>query len=304
MHLRLCINELDKTFMILAKSVSLMLTRKAVNISTAIVLIGFGFVLTWLLTERSNDFIESHSARADLATRLAAFEIQEAIEKKRRHVRFFTSAYHKQIINLANNPEDENLHEDLNENIIRYFPDYFATNVMSSSGDLIIDDFDGEVGDLCIEDMRIHMATNDHPIRVHPNQHVYHYDIVSRISSNKENMLFFASFSLGSIAQLLKSSQPSQHELLLINNRMEYLIEITSRGGRDFIKNRDDYRLSKDEKKRIISSHPVHGTMWDVIDMHDINLIEDYNKTLLYQGLIIYIIFLIVTFYMRVSLLK
>ncbi len=69
------------------------------------------------------------------------------------------------------------------------------------------------------------------------------------------------------------------------------------------IKDRLDYRLTEDEKARVISSVPVQGTYWDVIDIHSEGLFADYKYKILLQGFVVCLFFVIMTALMSLSLL-
>jgi signal transduction histidine kinase len=78
---------------------------------------------------------------------------------------------------------------------------------------------------------------------------------------------------------------------MLVYPQASSLIEVTSDGAR-INQPRDDYRLSADETKRIVSRQQVLQTVWQAVDMHEANLFSDYRSSLIRQSGIIFLLFL------------
>jgi diguanylate cyclase (GGDEF)-like protein len=290
--------------MVLIKPVSSLSIRRVVDIYTFIALLGFGIFLFFLASERFDDFEQAHIKSADKATQVAAREVKKIIEDKRRVVEIFSKDNRDLISTLSQNPEVEELHNELNGRIRRNIPDFFASNIVTSSGELVIGDFDARVGDLCLSDMKNFVEDDKQSIRVHPNIEMYHYDILTLFPNGGNDQLFFVSFNLDEIANLLDAVQPSNHQLMLINKEVSHLIEVVASGGRNTIAGRLDYRLTGDEKIRIMSSRKVDGTMWHVVDLHEPELLKQYIETLVQDYLIVYFMFALIAFYMRYVLVN
>lgn len=264
---------------------------KPVNSFTLLILFGFALILIWIGQERLDDFIMANKSEADNATHTTSAGVEQVINDKIRLVEIFLEDNYEQISELALDPENKTLQEDLKRKLARYFSDFFSVNIASSEGLPIIDDFDGRLGDICIDDMQAYIKNKERGIRVHPNFYLYHFDIVISFEIEGEGKLFFVSFSLDDISRLLWLSQPDQHQLILIQSGEEDLIEVTETGGRDTITDRMDFRMTDDEKDRILSSAAVENTRWKIIDMHEAGLITGYRNTLLKEGVILYVIF-------------
>jgi diguanylate cyclase (GGDEF)-like protein len=285
--------------MVEIKSVSDLSIRKAVNLYTVIVFLGFGILLFWLASIRYDEFRERHENLAKNVVEFVSNEVRVIIDEKQRAVDIFTEDYHDLISELSRNPEDEALHKEINNHIIKYLPDFFASNIMTSQGHAIIGDFDGKVGGLCLEDLQSIIEYNKPIVRVHPNISVYHYDIVSRFKNDNLKQIFFVSFNLNELAGLLRSVEQEHHKLMLISKDGADLIEVTTGGGREKLLDRLDYRLSGDEKMRIMVSGKVEGTRWHVIDMHEPDLFTDHRNLIIKEYLIVYLMFSFVALYMR-----
>jgi len=257
---------------------------------TVLILLGFALLLFWLGSVRFNDFYKSHKLVAQETTGIVHLEIEEQLEQKRLLVEIFLEDHYKLISTLAMNPQDEQLYGDLNTKLKRFFPDYFSANIATENGTPVIDDFDGNLGQLCIDDMEHFSKQKEQLTRIHPNQNIYHYDVLVPFLSGTQNMIFFVSFNPTKIAGLLRTSQSAKHKLILAQREREYLIEVVDRGARNKLTDRLDYRLDESEKSRILSSNHVMGTLWDVMDLHDSDLFEDFKKSLIRESTIIYFI--------------
>ena len=290
--------------MLSPRPVSDLSIKKPVDVYTVVLLIGFALFLFWLADDRYEDFIDAHHASANKAVQVADMEIRAIINNKRHVVSVFAEDNRDLIFELSKYPEDVELHDELNRRIDRNIPDFFASNIVTSSGDLIIGDFDSKVGGLCLTDIEHFIEEGNQLVRVHPNNDTYHYDILTRLPDDKDGKLFFVSFNLNEISNLLHVIQPSMHKLILINEDMQNLIEINSKGGRNFITERLDYRLTSDELSRIMSSSKVENTMWSIIDLHQSELLSQYRLNLFKEYLFVYFVVVIIGFNMRSVLIN
>ena len=169
---------------------------------------------------------------------------------------------------------------------------------MTLKGEPIISDFDGDIGELCLADLRHYIETGKQNIRLHPNHNEYHYDIISEYSTGKTKQLFFVSFKVNELSDLLNSTQPEKHNLILINKEQGNLIEITPQGSRLEI-NRLDYKMNGDENLRTLSTTRVKGTSWHVTDMHNEGLFDNYRKKIIKEYIIAFYVFMIIALFMR-----
>lgn len=277
---------------------------RPINGFTLLILIGFAIILIWISQMRMTDFIRANTSEANNATQTAAGGIEQVIDDKIRLVRIFLEDNHEQISTLSLNPKNEKLLLEIERKLARYFTDFFSVNIATSQGIPIIDDYDGRLGEICIEDMQGYISSRERGIRVHPNHYLYHFDIIVAFEVNGKKKLFFVSFGLDDISKLLWLSQPDQHQLTLVQNGEDYLIEVTESGGRETIPDRMDYRMTDDEKKRILSTAPVSNTRWKIVDLHDRGLITKYRDTLVQEAVIIYIIFTLCILFARGFLVR
>jgi diguanylate cyclase (GGDEF)-like protein len=278
--------------------------RHPVNVFSPIILVAFLLILVWIGHSRQAQFVAQHKLVAQEATKTAASEIEDVIASVTRLTRIFVEDHHERITALANAPDNDALRETIDDHLKRFFPDYFAFSIADAYGAPIIDDFDGYVGRMCIEDMRQSIRADQTLIRVHPNPYIYHTDIMVRFESGTKDMIFLVSFDVENFAKVLQLSSPESHTLTLIQPQMDNIIEITESGGRNHLINRDDFHLSDAETRRVLSRRAIPGTLWEVIDMHNPNLFRQYRTSLFFEGAIIYTVFVIIVTIMWVLVLR
>lgn len=273
--------------------------KRPVTIYTIVALVSFAILLIFLANDRYNNFVEAHQQFADKAVQVATAEISQIIANKRRSVSYFAEDNQELILELSYHPDDIELYDLLNLRISRTVPDFFASNIVASTGEFIIGDFDGKIGELCLADIHQFIDSGRQLVRVHPNNDTYHYDILTRLPDGNDGKLFFVSFNLNELANLLRLVQPVMHELLLLNEDMQNLIEINSQGGRNVIADRLDYRFTDDELSRIMSSAKIDGTVWHVVDLHQPGLLADHRTRAFSEYLVVYLVVFVVGLYMR-----
>ncbi|NNL07168.1 MAG: GGDEF domain-containing protein [Gammaproteobacteria bacterium] len=261
----------------------------------------FGFWLVMASNDRVNNFVKYHQIISKNATRNISQEIERLLLQKRQLVQSFVEDNRAIFDDITAQPENEELFDRLNLKLGRYFSDYFSSNIATTGGELVVDDFEGDIGELCLTDLKQYVRSGYQQVRIHPNQKIYHYDILVEFGEGMARKIIIITFSADEIAGLLKASNPENHNLLIVD-RVNNLIEITRDGSRIMLKNRLDYRLSEDEEARVISSASIQGSYWNVIDIHDENLFSDFQNKTLRQGLIVYLFFILMAALMSFSL--
>jgi len=285
--------------MAIIQPVSTLSIKRAVNLYTIVLFLSFGILLYWLATDRYNTFVEMHEDKASNTTKIVGFEINKTIKEKRRIIDIFVDSYSESIIELANNPEDEGLYYYIAERLRKYYPDFSSFNIVNAAGEVIIDDFEGAIGDLCMEDVEYFMRSGEQHVRLHPNTHAYHYDIFSRLNFDDNRMVFFVSFNVSEITDILSSVQSDKHSLAIINKGHDNLIEVTARGGRHAISDRLDFRMRGDELFRVLSSTAIKDSDWHVVDMRDEDLFSDFRNGIIKEHVVAYYVLIIIILFMR-----
>jgi len=290
--------------MALIESVSTLSIKRAINLYTVILFLSFGVLLYWLGVDRYQTFINTHEDKAKSTTKLVAFEISKTLKEKQRILDIFVESSMGLITELSNDPGNGAAHQQLSERLKRFQPDFFSFNIITLLGDPIISDLDSDISELCLEDIKSYIADGEQHIRLHPNKNEYHYDIKSTYLADAASQIFFVSFKVDEISEILGSVQSENHNLLLINKEVNNSIEITPEGSRKSISGRLDYKMTGDENFRVLSATKIKGTDWHVVDMRSEGLFTKYRNKTITEFVIAYYIFVIIVLFMRSIILK
>ncbi len=237
-------------------------------------------ILLWTGYVRITEFEKNHTNAAATSTRLVANEIRELLQEKKRLVKIYSEVHAKSIYELAEQPGNEALYKQHRQSLKYWFPGMFTFTITDQGGNPHIDDFDGKIGTVCVEDMQTLARTNQYLIRVHPNPTVYHYDVMSVWNYQLKGGIFFVSFETDEIARRLTAASPPGHELMLLVKDREYLIEITEAGSRA-VTPLEDYRLPDLDKQRILQMEKIEGTEWHIADLQEPGLFANYRRQII-----------------------
>lgn len=262
-----------------------------------IVLSLFLVLLGWIGYARQHDFYEYHVSTARESSSIAAVEITRFVEEKQRLVKLFTGDHHDLIQAVARNQDDADLYQQLAGRVEAYFPDHFTFAVTDARGRLLMDDFDGLVGELCLSDLREFLETGRQQPRIHPHSEKYHFDVLAPLGADDAQGVFFVSFHADILGRVLNAIQNPGHQLMLMYPEAGDLIEVTADGAR-INWTRDDYRLAEDEKQRILHRQPMPGTRWEIVDLHTPTLFENHKDSLFGQSALIFAVFMFINLMM------
>lgn len=225
-----------------------------------------GLAMVCYLEWRAYDHFKSqqselaHGIGTSVSHQLEEFLLQY----KRSLVRFSVSSS-SLIDSLFDNPENETLEEELRRQLQQVFPDLFAVTLIDRNGQPLLTDFDGKIGELCLEDLKATLQGGSRPIPpVHPNPIHYHFDIV--INYRNRGALF-TSFRTDPLAAKLTDSQPSGLQLFLVKQDSDNLIEVSTKGSRDRI-NRD-FHLQPEEMRLRLYRRAIEDSHWDLLILQD-----------------------------------
>ena len=251
-------------------------------------------LLIGISSARLNDFYNYHTAIATESTTSAASEISRFIDEKKHLVKVFADDHIALISQLAENPDNEAIKNRLEQRIKTYFPDFFSFTISHSDGNPFMDDFDGFIGDLCILDLKNFAETNTQSPRIHPNSVAYHFDVLTKIEHQTEEIILFISFHADILGNILQSAQTNGHQLMLINPEASNLIEVTEKGAR-INTLRSDYRLDQAELDRILARSEINNTQWNTIDLYESMLFSSYRLKIIQNSALILLLFFLIT---------
>lgn len=282
--------------MIKALITRMALERKVV-IGITLILTFFALILLGVVRDRANEFYKTQQSIAEVATQKVAVEIDKIFSNKRKLVKTFLEDNKILLSKIIKDFDDEELYDRFNEKLKRYFSDYFTSSIANSKGQLQRISL-GDIGEVCISDMKTYLDSGKQQIRIHPNVTLFHYDILVDIRVDNKDFIFITTFTSEQIASLLHASSPVSHNLFIVNKDKAYLIEVTEKGSRDTFERKSELSLSKEEQKRILAIKKIDESFWHVVDFNDIGLFDDYKTRLIRDYLIIFFVFMVFTLFM------
>jgi len=208
---------------------------------------------------------------ANLVTTSAASNISYQLSALRRSVSLLAQGNKALLQKLYFEPDNFELQEELNNIVVQQFPRSFAVTLATQNGEMLLDNFDGFIGDICLTDIKNYSTTGKTPPAVvHPNTDGYHIDIMTRVMVNKSTpAILFVSFYAEMFSQVLLQQQIVGQRYLITNSENGRLIEVTSSGSRQHLG--VDPRLTEQEQNEILASSPVQGALWNVIALPQAN---------------------------------
>lgn len=264
-----------------------------------ILIIGFLPILILCSSIQFYYDMRSEKSNADRIAENTSKNIQFEISEKIRHLNLFSEQHTKLLSSIIKDTENIHLISELTSLASGSFPDNFAISIADNSGEIILDDFEGYIGDVCRIDLKNQLETNDYKTRLHPNPNSYHYDISTEWTNNDQQHLVFASFKLDRIVNILKSNQMQGIDLILTIKKFDYLIEATAKGDRSKIDVSNGYKLVDSQVSNILSEKKLENSYWTLVAIKNSELY--YNKLLksiIFYALtyILYILFVLFTF--------
>jgi len=237
---------------------------------------------------RYNDIYKNHATIAKKSTRNLAHDTELFVREHQRLVKLFGDLHVDLISTLANEPNNIELEEELLAAAKKFFPNLFSLTVSDENGNRYIEDFNGLMGELCLNDLKEFVKSKNNFPRIHPNIEGYHFDILAEIVDKEKTFILFISFQSHILSKAILSAQVPGHQLLITYPTENGLIEATSSGPRSTL-DRDSYLLSDNESARSMSKTKINGTSWYAEDLHEENLFYDIKKEIILQFSFIYI---------------
>ncbi|MBU1190208.1 MAG: HAMP domain-containing histidine kinase [Gammaproteobacteria bacterium] len=245
-------------------------------------------VVAWTAMLRYQDFVNYHRAIAAGSVGELAHVIESTITERHRLVALFVEDHLDLIRATANNPDEESFQTQLSSRIKRLFPNYFTFTLADKNGNPLTQDFDGYVGDLCLDDVRTYAQSGINKVRVHPNASVYHYDVMAKWGDNNDVLL--VSFPAADMSALLRASEAPGHQLMIIFPGENNLLEITSKGARDSTP-MEDYRLPSDVQTRMLFSADIPRSRWVLSDYIEYEFLDNHRREMVIQSASLILLF-------------
>ena len=281
-----------------------MLKRFEVFFIASILILIIGIILTINTMDREQEFKAHNRDIQHAVVESAAYAINLQLQNKRRHVKLFLDEYSKLFLRLDRFPNDETTSNSISHRLQQRFTDFFTYTLTDSEGQPILMDIDSLVGEACQRDLdnfsgkvKRHDTQTNNEVFLHPQPLHYHYDIMAPLHLQGSNSrIFFASFYLDEIADILKTHEIPGQQLLLVRQSNPTLIEVSRQGARDKLDR--NMELMDDEQTRILVFENIPETDWRLVNLPDANFEEQYVSGLWKEVLVILAILTLALFIM------
>lgn len=229
---------------------------------------------SWHAMQRLNDFEQGRFKLASAALRATGDDIETRIRTLQDRVQRFATEHSAQILELADNPDDQAVQERLRLALAQRFTDVFAFTITDRRGRPLLEDIEDWIGPACARDLRRFSklvvsrgAAYHNSPRLHPQPGHFHFDIMASWTGHYRDFpqggVFFVSFRPALLSELLNKHRLSGFQTLLVKDDDPGLIEVSGNGSRDRLAR--PARLSAEETERVFASRPVAGTGWRLL---------------------------------------
>lgn len=282
---------------------SLNFSRYMLNGFSIGMLIVLLFILSWGVYDKHNSFIENKKIVSEAAVANVRDAIGGAVNANKRILDYFVVNNQSAIFDLIQHPHEKQYFDFLFKRLKKLLPSLFTINVYRENVGLLTG-YNDFVGRICKIDLEDYMAVGFHEKRTHPSPVIYHYDEISSLEFENSRYLFFASFSLDTLVNILDYSTPEGHNLMVVNDSDDGFIEINREGVRDLKDSMKHPTIKSLDSPLILSDMPVPDTHWHVIDIQDIKLNQLNLYSYIFPVSFIYLLVTFIVLFMRRELNK
>lgn len=260
-------------------------------------------LLTWVSYSRYTDYQAFHYAIAQESVAGTINQVSSFVQEKRRLVALFAEQHQALLQDFIDSPDEEVSLLPLQDQIARFFPNYFTFTVADTHGQLYLEDFEGLVGEQCRHDIQRFAKSGQQTALIHPHPDAYHFDVLAPLDTPSHQAILFVSFHADILGGILRSAQSPGHQVMLLRGDIANLIEVTADGAR-INWSRDDYRLSQQEAARILNIEAVPETEWFAADLHMPDLFSHYRTSLVWTSSLMLLVFICISFTLLFFLLR
>ncbi len=279
---------------------------------TAIVLI----INTW---QRADEFKQQNKAVQQAVVKGAVYAINNHLQNRHRHVQLFLDEYEQLVLHLNRFPSDEQTTNDIRNRLQQRFPDFFTFTITDQKGKPTLQDIDSLVGEACqldlnnfVKSLKNSTKKGTNKVFIHPQPFNYHYDIMVPMYTsgtsdmnpmlNEDSRIFFASFYLTEIADILKTHEVPGQRLMLVKQSDTSLIEVAQQGARDKLSR--NINLTEEELGRIQVHENIPSSYWQLVNLPDAKFENAYLRKLWTETIIIMFIVAFALFLLIIVLIK
>lgn len=262
------------------------------NLITLSVTFAAIIILVFYSFKRFHDYREYQQQLAQLATSNITEKISKFILERERLVGLFANQNIDLIENLLQDTRSEHAQRQMKRNLRVFFPNYFTYTLSSPTGIPYFEDYEGLVMDSCRKDLTRFALEQHYLTYIHPHPDGYHFDIMARYNDDKNDGILFISFQAEFLGEMLRSVEPDGQQLMLVYPEKNDLIEVVTTGTRSSLP-RDDFRMTAEEKSRVLVRNNIDHTRWQAVILVNPDLFSDYKIAILVETATIILVVLL-----------
>ncbi len=145
---------------------------------------------------------------------LASQAIERILGEQRHLLHLFTQKQASTLDSVIVAPASDQAKAQLTWEARRYFPEAFAHTLADREGKVLLEAFDGLVGEVCRDNIRAFARTSEQRLHIHPFPIRPHYDVMARHGEH----IFFVSFAPDRIRGILAGHELPGLRLTLVRN--------------------------------------------------------------------------------------
>ncbi len=280
--------------------------KKLANELILVSLVMVGLLLVWDATTRISGFNDRQRQLAEHSVKAATSELATYIQGYQRAVDIFAEENRFFLSNVELWPQDKTLYAELEEKIMRFFPDVMSFTIADANGDTLLQGKEELVGPMCRDEIRA-FAVSDSGHMTHrhqkPDGEFSHFDLMTHWEgSSSAEEIFFLSIKTHRIEEILRHSNVLGHRLMLVYRDDPAIVEVIPPENRDVLQ--QDGRLGENELRRVSATSPVENTRWDVVVLPENTLYSEAHRNILLRSILIFMGFMVVSAIMRMILLE
>jgi hypothetical protein len=279
--------------------------KKLANELILVSLVMVGLLLVWDATTRISGFNDRQRQLAGQSVKAATSELETYIRGYQRAVDIFAEENRFFLNNVELWPQDKALYAELEEKIVRFFPDSLSFTLADEHGETLLHGMEELVGPTCRKDIKEFAVSDEgHKTYRHqsPSGKYPHFDLMTHWEgSSSSDQIFFIGIKTDRIEEILRNADVLGHRLMLVRREDPASVEVIPPGSRGVLP--EDGRLGPNEMRRISATSPVENTRWDVVVLPQNTLYSEAHRNILVRSIIIFMGFIVVSAIMRMILL-
>ena len=242
-------------------------------------------------------FSQYHQKLSHKTVTSTASEIETILVALKRELKLFVNQEKPLLSRLYFEPENPALKNQLANKIRAYFPGHIEFTIADHKGNIILNPDIFIAYPQCQENIKQTSENKKQALlRSHnsPGSKKQHYDIMHAFnpddSDSQQEAVFFISYSIEPLRQLLANRQIEHHSLFVINTYQQQKIE--------FINEQTLFTLNKNSihsLQAIGEQQLIKGTQWTIVDVVNPDYRKDELFILILQHILLLIFFVIIS---------